>query len=319
MITQKTLRNEIRASGIGLHTGRESRIAIRPAPPNAGISFVRTDLCNSDVITATVDSVVDTTLSTTIGMGNVTISTIEHLMAAFAGLGVDNALVEVEGEEIPIMDGSAAPFVFLIQSAGLVDQPVAKRFIKIHRELRIQDSQSDVRVELQPSDEFCVRFRIEYEHPVFSNHVDYADVDFSQTTFINEVSRARTFGFLADYERLKSMNLARGGSFDNTLVIGEKTLLNKAGLRLKDEFVKHKILDAIGDLFLLGHNLIGTFVGHRSGHRTNYELVKSLIASPNSWEYVTFEDCSELPLGYRANYDDSPTIQTEAMAVAAGG
>ena len=240
-------------------------------------------------------------------------------MAAFAGLGVDNALVEVDGEEIPIMDGSAAPFVFLIQSAGLVDQPVPKRFIKIRREVGIQDTQSDVRVELQPSEEFCVRFRIEYEHPVFSNNVDYADVDFSQTTFINEVSRARTFGFLADYERLKSQNLVRGGSFDNTLVIGEKTLLNEAGLRLKDEFVKHKILDAIGDLFLLGHNLIGTFVGHRSGHRTNYELVKSLVASPNSWEYVTFEDCSELPLGYRANYDESPATQTEAMAFAAGG
>lgn len=319
MITQKTLRNEIRASGIGLHTGRKSQIAIRPAPPNTGISFVRKDLCNAGLISATVDSVVDTTLSTTIGEGDVTISTIEHLMAALAGLGVDNALIEVDGEEIPIMDGSAAPFVFLIQSAGLVDQPVAKRFIKIHRKVGIQDTRSDVYVELHPSDDFCVRFRIEYEHPVFTNHVDYAAVEFSQTAFINEISRARTFGFLADYERLKSMNLARGGSFDNTLVIGENSLLNEAGLRLKDEFVKHKILDAIGDLFLLGHNLIGTFVGHRSGHRTNYELVKSLVNSPNSWQYVTFEDCSELPLGYRANYDESPATQTESMAVAAGG
>lgn len=319
MITQKTLRNEIRASGIGLHTGRKSRIAIRPAPPSTGISFVRKDLCNPDLIPASVDSVVDSTLSTTIGAGDVTISTIEHLMAAFAGLGVDNALVEVEGEEIPIMDGSAAPFVFLIQSAGLVDQPVAKRFIKIHRELGIQDVRSDVHVELQPSDDFCVRFQIEYEHPVFSNHVDYAAVDFSQTAFINEISRARTFGFLADFERLKSMNLARGGSFDNTLVIGENSLLNEAGLRLKDEFVKHKILDAIGDLFLLGHNLIGTFVGHRSGHRTNYELVKSLVDSPNSWEYVTFENYTELPVGYRANYDEpsEPADDAKSVAVAA--
>lgn len=260
---------------------------------------------------------VETTLSTTIGAGDVTISTIEHLMAAFAGLGVDNALIEVDGEEIPIMDGSAAPFVFLIQSAGLVDQPVAKRFIKIRRQVGIQDTQTDVHVELQPSDDFCMRFRIEYEHPVFANHVDYAAVDFSQTAFINEISRARTFGFLADYERLKGMNLVRGGSFDNTLVIGEHSLLNKAGLRLKDEFVKHKMLDAIGDLFLLGHNLIGTFIGHRSGHRTNYELVKSIVDSPNSWEYVTFENCSELPLGYRANYDESHATQTESVAVAA--
>ena len=317
MITQKTLRNEIRASGIGLHTGHKSHIAIRPAPPNTGISFVRTDVCNAEVITASVDSVVDSTLSTTIGDGDITISTIEHLMAAFAGLGVDNALIEVDGEEIPIMDGSAAPFVFLIQSAGLVDQPVAKRFIKIHREVGVQDARSDVHVELQPSNDFCVRFRIEYEHPVFTNHADYAAVDFSQTTFINEISRARTFGFLADYERLRAMNLVRGGSFENTLVIGEKSLLNEAGLRLKDEFVKHKILDAIGDLFLLGHNLIGTFVGHRSGHRTNYELVKSLVASPNSWDYVTFEDCSELPLGYRANYDEGPSTQAESVAVVA--
>lgn len=311
MITQKTLRNEIRASGIGLHTGRKSHIAIRPAPPSTGISFVRKDLDSVLEIAASVESVVDTTLSTTIGHEEVTISTIEHLMAAFSGLGVDNALVEVDGPEIPIMDGSAAPFVFLIQSAGLVEQPVAKQFIKIQHEIGFRDIGSDAHAGLQPSDDFSMKFRIEYDHPVFCDHADYSAIDFSQTTFIKNVSRARTFGFLADYERLKSMNLARGGSFDNTLVIGENSVLNEEGLRLKDEFVKHKVLDAIGDLYLLGHNVIGTFIGHRSGHRTNYQLVKSLLESPQAWEYVTFETFAELPAGYRDFYEEISAFPTE--------
>lgn len=263
----------------------------------------------------------DTTLSTTIGHGDATISTIEHLMAAFFGLGVDNALVEVDGPEIPIMDGSAAPFVFLIQSAGLVEQSVAKRFIKISREVGIQDLGSDIHAGLMPSDDFSLRFRIEYDHPAFYDYADFATVNFSQTAFIKNVSRARTFGFLADYERLKSKNLAQGGSFDNTLVIGENSVLNEEGLRLKDEFVKHKMLDAIGDLFLLGHNVIGTFVGHRSGHSTNYRLVKSLLGAPHTWEYVTFENRSQLPVCYRDFYDEVPAFgeerTPEQIAVAA--
>lgn len=256
----------------------------------------------------------DTTLSTTIGHGDVAISTIEHLMAAFAGLGVDNALVEVNGPEIPIMDGSSAPFVFLIQSAGLVEQSSAKKFIKISDEVGVQSAGSDTHAGLLPSDDFSLRFRIEYDHPAFYDQSDYAAMDFSQTAFIKNVSRARTFGFLADYERLKSMNLARGGSFDNTLVIGESSVINEEGLRLKDEFVKHKMLDAIGDLFLLGHNVIGTFVGHRSGHRTNYQLAKSLIDAPQAWEYVTFENRSELPVCYRDFYDEVPaSVAEEAL------
>ncbi len=316
MIYQHTLRNAIHASGIGLHTGRKVRLSIRPAPPNHGICFVRTDLDPCITIPANVEHVVDSTLATTIGVGEVTLSTIEHLMAAFAGFGVDNALVEVNAPEIPIMDGSAAPFVFLLQSAGLAKQDEPKKFLKIRKKVKVADARTQVRAELQPSDEFRIEFRIEYEHPVFWRHADHAVVDFSKTSFIKEVSRARTFGFLADYERLKSQNLALGGSLDNTLVVGDSAILNEGKLRLKDEFVKHKILDAVGDLYLLGHNLIGTFVGQRSGHTTNFELVKALSGTPSAWEYVTFDDASDLPSGYSGQYDDVVESPPEKVAVA---
>ncbi len=316
MIFQHTLRNAIHASGIGLHTGRKVRLSIRPAPSNHGICFVRTDLNPNITIPANVEHVVDSTLATTVGVGDASVSTIEHLMAAFAGFGVDNALVEVNAPEIPIMDGSAAPFVFLLQSAGLARQEELKRFLKIRKKIKVVDSRNQVRAELQPSEEFRIEFRIEYEHPVLSRHADHAVVEFSKTTFVKEVSRARTFGFLADYERLKSRNLALGGSLDNTLVVGDAAILNKGKLRLKDEFVKHKILDAVGDLYLLGHNLIGTFIGQRSGHTTNYQLVKTLGNTPNAWEYVTFNDAADLPSGYSGQYDDVGDDVAESVAVA---
>lgn len=316
MIFQHTLRNAIHASGIGLHTGLKVRLSIRPAPSNHGIRFVRTDLNPNITIPANVEHVVDSTLATTVGVGDVSVSTIEHLMAAFAGFGVDNALVEVNAPEMPIMDGSAAPFVFLLQSAGLTRQEELKRFLKIRKKIKVVDSRNQVRAELQPSEEFRIEFRIEYEHPVLCRHADHAVVEFSKTTFVKEVSRARTFGFLADYERLKSRNLALGGSLDNTLVVGDAAILNKGKLRRKDEFVKHKILDAVGDLYLLGHNLIGTFIGQRSGHSTNYELVKTLSTTPNAWEYVTFNDVADLPSGYSGQYDDVGDDVAESVAVA---
>lgn len=293
MIRQKTLKNAIRATGVGLHTGERVYVAVRPAPADFGIHFVRTDLEPSVSIPARVDRVVDTTMATTLGDGLAQVSTIEHLMAAFAGLEIDNAVVEVSAAEMPIMDGSAAPYVFLLQSAGIVEQAEPRRFLRILREVSFSDG--DVSARLSPHDGFHLDMTLEFDHPVFRTHVHHAAVEFSTTTFIKDVSRARTFGFLADYDRLKRMNLARGGSLANAVVVDHEGVMNSEGLRIDDEFVKHKILDAVGDLYLLGHPLLGAFSGHKSGHTINNELLKRLLADPSAYELVTANAPSALP------------------------
>ena len=296
MIRQCTLRNVIKATGVGLHTGRKIYLSLRPAPPNTGIVFRRIDLDSSVEIKACPENVGDTTLSTTLGHGEVRVSTVEHLLSAMAGLGIDNACVDLSAPEVPIMDGSAGPFVFLLQSAGIKEQNAPKRFIRIKKPVAVEEDDKWARFE--PFEGFKVSFSIEFDHPVFHKGVSAATVDFSTTSFVKEVSRARTFGFMRDLERLRERNLALGGNLDNAIVIDDYRVLNEDGLRYEDEFVKHKVLDAIGDLYLLGHSLIGSFSGHKSGHALNNKLLKALVAEQSAWEMVTFEDQVDVPIIY---------------------
>ncbi len=296
MIRQRTLRNVIRATGVGLHTGEKIDLTLRPAAPDTGIVFRRVDLTPLVEIKATPCNVGDTRLSTTLTQGNVRISTVEHLLSALAGLGIDNAYVEVNAAEVPIMDGSAGPFVFLIQSAGVEEQSRPKRFIRIKRRVAVEEAGKYAIFE--PYDGFKVEFSIDFDHPAFASRSQTATVDFSTTSFVKEVSRARTFGFLRDIEALRQQNLALGGSLDNAVVVDDYRVLNDEGLRYEDEFVRHKILDAFGDLYLLGHSLIGSFRGHKSGHALNNRLLRTLIADPQAWEEVTFEDTEPAPISY---------------------
>lgn len=296
MIRQRTLRNAIQATGIGLHTGDKVYLNLCPAPINTGIVFRRTDLDPVVEIPARAENVVETTLSTTLCANGEKVSTVEHLMAAMAGLGIDNAYVDVSASEVPIMDGSAGPFVFLIQSAGIEEQAVAKKFIRIKRPLVVEDG--DKRASFLPFDGFKVSFTIDFDHPVFRDRSPHAEIDFSTSSFVKQVSRARTFGFMHEIEYLRSRGLARGGSVDNAIVVDEYRILNQDGLRYDDEFVRHKILDAIGDLYLMGYSLIGEFRAYKSGHALNNAVVRSLIAQPDSWEMVTFEDEASAPISY---------------------
>lgn len=296
MIKQRTLKNAIRATGVGVHTGEKVYLTLKPAPANTGIVFCRTDLDETVCIAALAKNVGDTTLSTSLVLQeNIRISTIEHLMSAFAGLSIDNAYVEVSAPEVPIMDGSSGPFVFLIQSAGVEEQDAVKKFIRIKRKIEVEDG--DKKAVLKPFDGFKVAFTIDFDHPVFHRSEQSRELDFSKTSFIKEVSRARTFGFLSEFEYLRSNNLALGASLDNAIAVDEFRIVNEDGLRYKDEFVKHKILDAIGDLFLLGHSVIGAFHGHKSGHALNNVLLKTLLADEKAWEVVTFEDKEDVPVG----------------------
>lgn len=296
MIRQRTLKNVIRATGVGLHTGEKVYLTLRPAAADTGIVFRRVDLDEPMDIRAHPDNVGDTRLSTTLTQNGASISTVEHLLSAFAGLGIDNAYVDVSAPEVPIMDGSAGPFVFLIQSAGVEEQNVAKKFIRIKRPISVEDG--DKRASFEPFDGFKVSFSIDFDHPVFSERTQSASVDFSSTSFVKEVSRARTFGFIRDIEMLRQANLALGGSMDNAIVVDDYRILNDDGLRYEDEFVKHKILDAIGDLYLLGHSLIGAFSGHKSGHALNNKLLKALLAEESAWEEVTFDESDPVPITY---------------------
>ncbi len=296
MIRQRTLKNVIRATGVGLHTGEKVYLTLRPAAPDTGVVFRRVDLDPPVDIHASPSNVGDTRLSTTLINGDARISTVEHLLSAFAGLGIDNAYVDVSAAEVPIMDGSSGPFVFLIQSAGIEEQARAKRFIRIKRPIVVEDGDKFARFD--PFDGFKVSFSIDFDHPAFASRVQSASVDFSTTSFVKEVSRARTFGFLRDIEILRQQNLALGGSMDNAVVVDDYRVLNEEGLRYEDEFVKHKILDAIGDLYLLGYSLIGAFQGHKSGHALNNRLLRALIADEEAWEKVTFDDRSKAPISY---------------------
>ncbi|HYN78916.1 MAG TPA: UDP-3-O-acyl-N-acetylglucosamine deacetylase [Lamprocystis sp. (in: g-proteobacteria)] len=296
MVKQRTLKNVIRATGVGLHTGDKVYLTLRPAAPDTGIIFRRVDFDQPVEIRACPHNVGDTRLSTTLVNGDVRISTVEHLLSAFAGLGIDNAYVDVSAPEVPIMDGSAGPFVFLIQSAGVEEQNRAKRFIRIKRPVEVRDGDKYARFE--PYDGFSVEFSIEFDHPAFNARAKRASVDFSTSSFVKEVSRARTFGFLREIEALRQQGLALGGSLDNAVVVDEFRVLNEEGLRYEDEFVKHKILDAIGDLYLLGHTLIGAFKGHKSGHALNNQLLRALMADAGAWEEAVFEDATPAPISY---------------------
>lgn len=288
MIRQRTLKNVIRATGVGLHTGDKVYLTLRPAAPDTGIVFRRTDLTPPVDIPACPLNVGDTRLSTTLVKDGVRISTVEHLLSAFAGLGIDNAYVDVSAAEVPIMDGSAGPFVFLIQSAGIEEQHRAKRFVRIKRRVRVEEG--DKYALFEPYDGFKVDFAIDFDHPAFPSSMRSATVDLSATSFVKEVSRARTFGFLRDIEALRQQNLALGGSMDNAVVVDDYRVLNEEGLRYEDEFVRHKILDAIGDLYLLGHSLIGAFRGYKSGHGLNNQLLRALLADRSAWEEVSYHD-----------------------------
>ncbi|BBL73531.1 UDP-3-O-acyl-N-acetylglucosamine deacetylase [Methylomagnum ishizawai] len=294
MIRQRTLKNVIRATGVGLHTGEKVYLTLRPAAANTGIVFRRVDLPEPVVIEARPQNVGETTLSTTLVKDGVKISTVEHLLSALAGLGIDNAYVDVSAPEVPIMDGSAGPFVFLIQSAGVEEQSSPKRFIRIKKAVRVEDG--DKWACFEPYDGFKVTFTIDFDHPAFLKDTQTASIDFSSTSFVKEVSRARTFGFMRDIEALRKRRLALGGSMDNAVVVDNYRVLNEDGLRYADEFVKHKILDAIGDLYLLGHSLIGSFTGHKSGHGLNNQLLRELLLQTDAWEAVTFNDDEVLPI-----------------------
>ena len=296
MIKQRTLKTAIRATGVGLHTGDKVYLTLRPAAPDTGIIFRRVDLPEPVDIKACPKNVGDTQLSTTLVKDDVRISTVEHLLSAFAGLGIDNAYVDVSAPEVPIMDGSAGPFVFLIQSAGIEEQKAAKKFIRIKHSITVEDDDKWARFD--PFDGFKVGFEIDFEHPVFKSRSQHAVVDFSTTSFVKEVSRARTFGFMRDLEFLRERHLAFGASLDNAVVVDDYRILNEDGLRYDDEFVKHKILDAIGDLYLLGHSLIGAFSGYKSGHALNNHLLRTLLQDRSAWEEVTFSDEHKAPISF---------------------
>ena len=296
MIKQRTLKNPIRATGVGLHTGEKVYLTLKPAPIDTGIVFRRTDLTPVVEIEAKAANVGDTTLSTSLVKGDVRVSTVEHLLSAMAGLGIDNAVVEVSAPEVPIMDGSAGPFVFLIQSAGIEEQNAAKKFIRIKRPVVVKEG--DKVASFLPFDGFKVTFSIDFDHPVFNGRTLNASLDFSSTSFVKEVSRARTFGFMHEIEYLRSKGLAKGGSVDNAIVVDDYRVVNEDGLRYEDEFVKHKVLDAIGDLYLLGNSLIGEFKAHKSGHALNNKSLRQLIAQEDAWEVVTFEDEKVAPISY---------------------
>ena len=299
MIRQRTLKNVIRATGVGLHSGKKVYMTLRPAPVDTGIVFVRTDLDPEVQISAQADNVTDTTLCTALSAGGAKVATVEHLMSALAGLGIDNAYVDLSAAEVPIMDGSAGPFVFLIQSAGISEQNAPKKFIRIKREITVRDG--DKEATFRPHQGFKVAFAIDFDHPVFEGQTQTAMVDFSTTSFVKEVSRARTFGFMRDLEYLRSNNLALGGSLDNAIVVDDYRIVNEGGLRYDDEFVKHKVLDAIGDLYQLGHSLIGEFHGVKSGHALNNQLCRALMAQPDAYEIVTFEEeAAAAPISYAA-------------------
>jgi len=293
MLQQRTLKSLIRATGVGLHSGVKVTMTLRPAAPDTGIVFRRVDLEPPVELRADPFAVGDTRLASCLEKDGTKIATVEHLMSAFSGLGIDNAWVDVDAAEIPIMDGSAAPFVFLIQSAGIEEQKAAKKFIRVRKPVRVEEG--DKWAELSPYDGFRLTFSIVFSHPVFEKSNPRVTVDFAEHSYVQEVARARTFGFMQDVEAMRSQGLAMGGSMENAIVMDEYRVLNTDGLRYGDEFVKHKVLDAVGDLYLLGHPLLGAFSAHKSGHALNNKLLRALLADKTAWEMVSFERIEEAP------------------------
>lgn len=284
MSKQRTPKKVIQATGVGLHSGEKVLLTLRPAPINTGIVFRRVDLSPVVEIPASYECVGDTTLCTTLHQGAVKIATVEHLLSALAGVGIDNAYIDVNAPELPIMDGSAAPFVFLIQSAGIEEQSAPKRYIRILKPIRVEDKEKYV--QFMPHNGYKISFTIDFDHPVFNDKPQTVSFDFSTTSYVKQVCRARTFGFLSEYEKLRECDLAKGGSLDNAIVVDNYRVLNEEGLRFESEFVMHKILDAVGDLYLLGSSLIGAFEGYKSGHELNNKLLRALMLRQDAWEYI---------------------------------
>lgn len=301
MPKQRTIKHRISTTGIGLHSGQKVTLVLYPAPVNTGIVFRRVDVDPAVELPAHASYVGDTTLATSLTKDGVKLSTVEHLLSAIAGLGIDNLYIDVDAAEIPIMDGSAAPFVFLLQSAGIQNQTAAKRFIRILRPIQVEEGEPGTpqykSAKFMPHEGFKVAFTIEFNHPLF-NGAQSLEMDLSATSFVKEVSRARTFGFKAEYEWLRSRNLALGGSLDNAIVIDDFKILNEDGLRYQDELVRHKILDAIGDLSMLGSPIVGAFEGYKSGHAMNNLLLRALLAEQDAWEYVTYNKEANVPICY---------------------
>jgi UDP-3-O-[3-hydroxymyristoyl] N-acetylglucosamine deacetylase len=295
MLKQRTLKSLIRASGVGLHSGVKVTMALRPAAPDTGIVFRRVDLPQPVEIRADALLVGDTRMCSCLEVDGVKVGTVEHLMSAFAGLGIDNAYVDLDAAEVPILDGSAAPFVFLIQSAGIEEQPAAKKFIRVTRPIEVRDGDKWARFE--PYDGYKLTFSIIFNHPAIDKSAQSVSVDFAEQSYTREVARARTFGFMQDVEMLRENGLALGGGLENAIVLDEYRVLNSDGLRYGDEFVKHKVLDAVGDLYLLGHPLLAAFTAHKSGHALNNMLARQLLQERESWEWATFEDLSQAPAG----------------------
>jgi len=294
---QRTIKNVIRATGVGLHSGEKVYLTLRPAPVDSGIMFRRVDVDPVVEIPADAGLVSETTLCTGLSQDGAKVQTVEHLMSALAGLGIDNLYVDLSAAEVPIMDGSAGPFVFLLQSGGIVEQDAPKRFIRIKHPVEVRDGDKIARFE--PHDGFRLGFTVDFDHPAIPKSQSRAEVEFSTENYIREVSRARTFGFMRDLEYMRERNLGLGGSMDNAIVLDEFRVLNDDGLRYGDEFVRHKILDAVGDLYLAGHAIIGAFEGYKSGHALNNKLVRALLAERSAWEEVTFpEPAAAAPLAY---------------------
>ena len=307
MLKQRTLKKSISATGVGLHTGDKVKMTLLPAAPDTGIVFRRVDLPDSAEIKVQPQYVCDTRMCSALEHDGVRVATVEHLMSALAGLGIDNVIVELTASEVPIMDGSSGPFVFLLQQAGIVEQAAPKKFIRIKKTVEVHDGDKWVRFD--PYFSFKIDFTIDFAHPVFEQTGNNVKIDFADNSYIKEVSRARTFGFMHEVEALRSMGLARGGSLDNAIVLDEYRILNHDGLRYDDEFVKHKTLDAIGDLYVLGHPLLCAFTAYKSGHALNNQLLRTLMADAEAWEYATFDKAEEAPSGFQSLVTSAPVLQ----------
>ena len=307
MLKQRTLKKSISATGVGLHTGDKVKMTLLPAAPDTGIVFRRVDLPDSAEIKVQPQYVCDTRMCSALEHDGVRVATVEHLMSALAGLGIDNVIVELTASEVPIMDGSSGPFVFLLQQAGIVEQAAPKKFIRIKKTVEVHDGDKWVRFD--PYFGFKIDFTIDFAHPVFEQTGNNVKIDFADNSYIKEVSRARTFGFMHEVEALRSIGLARGGSLDNAIVLDEYRILNHDGLRYDDEFVKHKTLDAIGDLYVLGHPLLCAFTAYKSGHALNNQLLRTLMADAEAWEYATFDKAEEAPSGFQSLVSSAPALQ----------
>ena len=297
MLKQRTLKTQVSATGVGLHNGEKVTLTLKPAAIDTGIVFKRVDLPGTPTIQATPAAVRDTRMCSALEHDGARVATVEHLMSALAGLGVDNIMVEVTASEIPIMDGSSGPFIFLLQQAGITEQDAPKKFIKIKKLVEVKDD--DKWVKFEPYHGFKMDFTIDFAHPVFENSGSNVKIDFADNSYVKEISRARTFGFMHEVEYLRANGLARGGSLDNAIVLDEYRILNTDGLRYEDEFAKHKVLDAIGDLYMLGHPLLGAFTAYKSGHALNNSLLRALLADASAWEFATFEHIEEAPAGFQ--------------------